>query len=83
MDLSILQLRSDVEPSNVINSRNHGAYVTVAAVLGLILSLLFVAARLTVKWPSKATLGRDDYVAPVALVLHSFAMRNVSTPDSV
>lgn len=65
----LLDPRSTVSPSNVVNDRNHGAYVTVAAVLCLILSLLFVGARLIVRWPSKATLGRDDPIAPVALVL--------------
>lgn len=68
MELGQLQSRSTVQPSNLVNSRDHGAYVTVTAILCLIFSLLFVAARLSVRWPSKATLGRDDYVAPLALV---------------
>lgn len=67
---SLLHPRDDVEPSSVINDRNHGAYVIVAGILCVILSILFVLARLIVRWPSKATLGRDDYVAPIALVLH-------------
>lgn len=75
LDHPLLDPRSTVSPSDVVNSRNHGAYVTVAAVLCLILSLLFVGARLTVRWPSKATLGREDPVMPVALVFTTLLVR--------
>ena len=63
-----------VTPSELVNPRNHGAIVTVAAALCIVFSLLFCVARLVVRWPWKRLLGRDDIVAGAALVgqLESF-----------
>lgn len=57
-----------LKPSTVVNNHNHGALVTITASLALIASLLFYIARLTMRWPWKALLSKDDIAITAATV---------------
>ena len=57
-----------VTPSTVVNARDCGALVTIAAAFSILLSLLIYAARLSTRWPWRTLLGYDDLVTSVATV---------------
>ena len=65
---SVSHSTSTVVPSDLVNDRDHGALVTVAAALCIVFSLLCFVARLVVRWPWKNLFGRDDAVTGAALV---------------
>lgn len=58
----------NVRPSTVVNSRDCGALVKIAALFSVTLCLLFYAARLLVRWPWRALFRYDDVVTSVATV---------------
>jgi hypothetical protein len=55
-------------PSTVVNARDCGALVTIAAAFSILLSLLIYAARLSTRWPWRTLLGYDDLFTSVATV---------------
>jgi hypothetical protein len=57
-----------VKLSTVVNARDCGALVTIAAAFSTTLSLLILAARLFSRWPWRTLLGYDDLVTSVATV---------------
>jgi hypothetical protein len=57
-----------VKPSTVVNSRDVGALVTIAASYSVALCLIFYAARLLVRWPWRALFRYDDMVTSGATV---------------
>ena len=57
-----------VTSSTVVNARDCGALVTIAAAFSILLSLLIYAARLSTRWPWRTLLGYDDLVTSVATV---------------
>jgi hypothetical protein len=60
-----------ITPSTVVNARDCGALVTIAAAFSITLSLLIFAARLFSRWPWRTLLGYDDLVTSVATVCSS------------
>jgi hypothetical protein len=57
-----------VTPSTIVNARDCGALVTIAAAFSITLSLLIYAARLFSRWPWRMLLGYDDLVTSIATV---------------
>ena len=58
----------NVRLSTVVNSRDCGALVTIAASFSVTLCLIFFAARLLVRWPWTALFRYDDTVTTFATV---------------
>lgn len=54
----------------MVNSRDCGALVTIAASFSVTLRLIFYAARLLVRWPWRALFRHDDVATSVATVCH-------------
>jgi hypothetical protein len=52
----------------VVNSRDRGALVTIAASFSVTLCLIFYSARLLVRWPWRALFRYDDMVTSAATV---------------
>jgi hypothetical protein len=71
-----------VIPSTVLNARDCGALVTIAAAFSITLSLLIYAARLFTRWPWRTLLGYDDLVTSVATVCVS-TLRREEAPRSL
>jgi hypothetical protein len=66
--MSGLTSTATVHPSTVVNERNHGAIVTIAAALCLTCSLIFFIARYIVRWPWRQLVGKDDVAAGASQV---------------
>ncbi|KAF2716509.1 hypothetical protein K431DRAFT_307744 [Polychaeton citri CBS 116435] len=60
---------SGVHPSDIVNGRDHGPLVTVAAGLFITCSLLFYGVRLLIRWPWTALFSRDDLAVTIATLL--------------
>jgi hypothetical protein len=78
----------NVRPSTVVNSRDCGALVTIAASFSVTLCLIFYAARLLVRWPWRALFRYDDLVTSVATVClcaidHKFNEQEIYTESFI
>lgn len=58
----------DIVTSNTINDRDHGAVVVVTAAFGTTCFLVFLLARLAIRWPLRSLSGIDDLVLVAATV---------------
>lgn len=67
MDLHAFSPR-DAVYSHVVNDRQHGALLRIAAAYCTTCTLLFLLARLWIRWPWHSLFGKDDVVAVVATV---------------
>lgn len=66
--------RTEVIPSDVVTPYRQGAVLTIVAAFCTVTSLLFLLARLLIRWPWTKLFAKDDWATTAATVSHPLHM---------